>query len=216
MMLTPDSSIIVADDVAAVVHTVTTALKVLGFENVHPARNGQEALELLSSQDNLGLIVCDWTMPRLSGIDVLKRVRSNPHWAGLPFLMLVTRLDPADASLLEDLDVSGTLVKPISFEHLQEAITNVKTADSKTALNTFLARISHHLENKALAKAEDVARSAVRELPQFRSRLDVEMARIKIQKNQPVQALARIEKVMAEQPESSLAWRVLALVHEAR
>lgn len=214
MMLSPDSSILVADDVAAVVSTVTSMLTVLGFDHVLAARDGHEALALLDTREPPGLIICDWSMPRFSGIDVLKRVRSTPEWAALPLLMLTTRLEPADRSLLEDLEASGWLAKPISFEHLQAAIAALRSPQGMIALHRALARVRHHVAQDDLSRAEEELRSAARELPAFKPRLQVEMAGLWLMTSRADQARALLSTLLDDHPGMSRALWVLAQAHE--
>ncbi len=215
-MPAPDCSILVADDVVAVVRTVSSMLKVLGYDHVLTAKDGQEAAELLHTHNNVGLIICDWSMPQLNGIELLKQVRRSPQWTDLPFLMLAGKLDPAEMSLLEDLDASGTLIKPVHFEHLQAAMHSLRAVDGKKALHQALARIRHHLDNEDLTKADHELRDAQVKLPQWRTRLLIEFAGLKLMQGRPEQAQAVMEDVLAENPESSLGKWVMARVHCAQ
>ena len=216
IMPTPDSTILVADDMTAVVRTVSSMLRVLGYDHVLTARDGREASEILHNQDNIGLIICDWSMPRLNGIELLKHVRLRPQWTGLPFLMLAGKLDPPERSLLEDLDASGYLIKPIHFDHLQAAMHSLRADDGKAALHQTLARIRRHLDNEDQATAEHELRAAHDKLPQSRTRLQIELAGIRLMQGRLEQAQAAMEGVLAEKPESSLGRWVMARVHCAR
>ncbi|SOE00439.1 response regulator [Caenispirillum bisanense] len=113
--------VLVVEDEEAAAGYIRMVLGDMGVQSVTVARDGREALELFTDhEDDYDIIVCDWMMPRLSGIDVLKQVRSvRPV---LPFLM-VTALatQPAVEEAMAH-DVTAYIAKPFPPEQLEEKL----------------------------------------------------------------------------------------------
>ena len=95
--------------------------KELGISQVFTANDGKEALDFLGScEDLVDVVICDWKMPRMTGIELLQQVRTvDPD---LPFLML-TGLANADSVIAaRESGVSAYLRKPFSAEQLEQKI----------------------------------------------------------------------------------------------
>jgi two-component system, chemotaxis family, chemotaxis protein CheY len=85
------------------------------------AHSGEEALERISAAlEPFSIVICDWEMPGMLGIDLFKRVRArNPK---LPFLMLTGRTDLESVAAAKNAGITGYLVKPVSPLQLQAKI----------------------------------------------------------------------------------------------
>jgi len=86
---------LVVDDSRAIRTILSKTLKELGFE-VCEAANGKEALEVIAAEKTaLTLILLDWNMPEMNGLDLLKRLRENPKLSSLVVVMVTaeTELD---------------------------------------------------------------------------------------------------------------------------
>ncbi|NDC38955.1 MAG: response regulator, partial [Proteobacteria bacterium] len=79
--------ILIVDDFATMRRIVKTCLRQLGFENVTEADDGKVALEKLNANE-FKLIISDWNMPNMMGIDLLRSVRGDQRLKALPFLMV--------------------------------------------------------------------------------------------------------------------------------
>lgn len=81
------------------------------------AASGEEGWELLWSPENkVNFVICDWNMPGLSGIDLLRKIKSAKPT--LPLLMLTGRADVASIKTALDTGIDGYLVKPVSPQEL--------------------------------------------------------------------------------------------------
>jgi len=91
------------------------------FTDVVEAESGDQALALLrAGPAPFDLIICDWSMPGISGTEVCKQVRAaNPV---LPFLMLTGRNDTASRTAAEASGVSAYIAKPFAFQELKEKL----------------------------------------------------------------------------------------------
>ena len=116
--------ILIVDDQALSRKMVETALKEMGFDNLAMAESGVEAVEFLSS-NTVDVVIADWRMPGLNGLDLLKWVRSEAAIKDLPVLMLTG--DRAKESVVAALQsgVSDYLVKPFSEAQLAGKLARI-------------------------------------------------------------------------------------------
>ena len=117
-----DLTILVVDDESSVTRLVRMMLSDMGVTQVFTAKNGKEALDLLGEfQEDIDIVICDWNMPTISGLDLLRQIRTvDPD---LPFLMLTARADIASVKDARDYGVTDYLRKPFSAETMQKKIT---------------------------------------------------------------------------------------------
>ena len=126
-MAAEDKKILVADDETHILHVVSLKLRNAGF-NVLTARDGQEALEL-AQQEQPDLIITDYHMPQLSGLELCQRLKQDPRTSGIPAIMLTARgyhLEPHDT---QESGILRMLSKPFSPRQLLTTVNEVlKTA----------------------------------------------------------------------------------------
>lgn len=113
--------VLVVDDFATMRKIVRNILKQIGFENISEAEDGTTALEFMKNEQ-VGLLVTDWNMPAMSGLDLLKHVRQNPKTSQLPVLMVTA--EGLKDNVLEAVKagVNNYVVKPFTAEVFQEKI----------------------------------------------------------------------------------------------
>ena len=116
-------TILVADDETHILHVVSLKLRNAGF-NVLTARDGQEALELAQTE-HPDLIITDYHMPHLSGLELCQRLKQDPATSSIPAIMLTARgyqLDPADT---QQSGILCMLSKPFSPRQLLTTVNEV-------------------------------------------------------------------------------------------
>jgi CheY-like chemotaxis protein len=116
-------TILVADDETHILHVVSLKLRNAGYV-VITARDGQEALEM-AQQEKPDLIITDYHMPHLSGLELCQRLKQDPVTCGIPAIMLTARgyqLDPADT---EQSGILRMLSKPFSPRQLLTTVNEV-------------------------------------------------------------------------------------------
>jgi CheY-like chemotaxis protein len=116
-------TILVADDETHILHVVSLKLRNAGYI-VITARDGQEALEM-AQQERPDLIITDYHMPHLSGLELCQRLKQDPVTCGIPAIMLTARgyqLDPADT---EQSGILRMLSKPFSPRQLLTTVNEV-------------------------------------------------------------------------------------------
>lgn len=113
--------VLIVDDVTYMRAIVKEMLSKLGFTNTAEAENGQDALSLIQQQP-FNVVLCDWNMPKLSGIALLRAIRLSHDTVTLPFIMVTSnkKIDSVKASI--DSGVSGFLIKPFSLEALAKQL----------------------------------------------------------------------------------------------
>ena len=113
--------ILIADDDAEMRMLVRFSLNTLGFSNVVEARNGEEALSILKG-DRFDLVMSDWNMPIVSGVELLRNVRDLESYGGVPFLMLTCRREEDAVVEAIKLGANGYVVKPFSVATLEQQL----------------------------------------------------------------------------------------------
>ena len=124
--------VLVVDDFPTMRRIVKNLLKQIGFENIDEAEDGVQALNKLKS-GNYGLIVSDWNMPNMEGIDLLRNIRQEPEpLKNIPFLMVTAEAEKEKVIEAIKAGVDNYIVKPFTAEVLKEKLE--KIADKKTSL----------------------------------------------------------------------------------
>ena len=116
--------ILVVDDSSFMRRIIRSHLSVIGFKNIVEASNGREALEVLKNE-KIDLILSDWCMQGMYGIELLKAVRRDSCLAEIPFIMLTAEGQNHSVQEAFDAEVSGYIVKPFTPDVLEKHITRV-------------------------------------------------------------------------------------------
>ena len=119
-----DKTILLVEDNPDDVKLTLRALKNCNIANeVAIAHDGVEALELLASLNPLPtVILLDLKLPRLSGLEVLKRIRADARLKRLPVLILTSSKEDQDILKSYDNGANSYIRKPVEFEHFTEAV----------------------------------------------------------------------------------------------
>lgn len=124
-VLTPDIKILVVDDFPTMRRIVKTLLKQVGFNNFVEAEDGVQGLRMLESEDGIDMVVSDWNMPNMTGIELLKVVRSKPKYKDLPFLMVTAEAEKENIIEAVKSGVSNYIVKPFTAATLKEKLLKI-------------------------------------------------------------------------------------------
>jgi two-component system chemotaxis response regulator CheY len=124
--------VLVVDDFPTMRRIVKNLLKQIGFENIDEAEDGVQALNKLKG-GNYGLVVSDWNMPNMQGIDLLRKVRQDDEpLKNIPFLMVTAEAEKEKVIEAIKAGVDNYIVKPFTAEVLKEKLE--KIADKKASL----------------------------------------------------------------------------------
>ena len=114
-----DLEALVVDDDPMIPRLVAGVLKSIGVERVQTAADGADAWVLIGDLP-FDLIVCDWEMPEMDGIELLRRIREAK--LETPFVMLTARATPESVSAAVELGVDGYVAKPFDPNDLQDKL----------------------------------------------------------------------------------------------
>lgn len=126
----PDSSnFLIVDDSNAARTFIKRQLEALGYKNMVEAVNGNDALSKIESIYKSGktveLILADWHMPVMSGIDLLMNLKGNPNYSIIPFLMLTNESETENVVKALILGVADFVVKPFTEAMMIEKLTAI-------------------------------------------------------------------------------------------
>jgi len=117
-------NVLIVDDYRTMLRIIRNLLKQLEFNNVDEAVDGQEALAKLRA-GNFGLVISDWNMAPMTGLDLLKEVRADARLKSLPFIMITAESKTENVVAAKQAGVSNYIVKPFNAETLREKIEKV-------------------------------------------------------------------------------------------
>ncbi len=117
-------NILIVDDYKTMLRIIRNLLKQLDFDNVEEASDGSEALAKLRA-GNFGLVISDWNMEPMTGLELLKEVRADQRLKNLPFIMITAESKTENVVAAKQAGVSNYIVKPFNAETLREKIEKV-------------------------------------------------------------------------------------------
>jgi len=118
--------ILVVDDFSTMRRIVRNLLVELGFTNtlIQEADDGTNALVMLRGQP-FDLVVTDWNMPNMTGIDLLRAIRAEASLKGMPVLMVTAENNRDQIIAAAQAGVNGYIVKPFNAVTLKEKLTKI-------------------------------------------------------------------------------------------
>lgn len=115
---------LVVDDFTTMRRIIRNILRDLGFGNVIDAEDGAAAVKILQTQ-KVDLVISDWNMPTMNGLELLKWVRGNGGTRDLPFLMVTAESQRDNIMEAVKAKVSNYVVKPFTAQSLAEKLQKV-------------------------------------------------------------------------------------------
>lgn len=136
-MFPTSTRILIVDDMPTIRDLVKNHLRAMGFKNTIEAEDGEQALKMLVEQNSKGepveMIICDWNMPKMKGMDLLKQIRSTAEWQNLPFIMLTSETDRESVTEAVLAGVSQYIVKPFAAKIFEDKLKTVWAKHNKPA-----------------------------------------------------------------------------------
>ncbi len=111
-------NVLVVDDYKTMVRIIGNLLKQLGFKNVDDAADGGEALGKLRA-GSFGLVISDWNMEPVSGLELLKQVRADDKLKAVPFILVTAESKTENVVAAKAAGVNNYIVKPFNAETLK-------------------------------------------------------------------------------------------------
>jgi CheY-like chemotaxis protein len=115
--------VLVVDDEVHIVHVVAIKLRNNGYEPI-VAGNGEEAYEL-ACREKPDIIIADYMMPVMSGLELIEKLRANDHTKNIPVILLTARSFAIDDSRQQQLRISQCVTKPFSPKELLRTIEDI-------------------------------------------------------------------------------------------
>ncbi|MCR9206234.1 MAG: response regulator [Halobacteriovoraceae bacterium] len=129
MAIDPNMKTLVIDDMMTMRKIITKMLKQIGFTNVSEADDGATAWPLIQQAQESGepfdFIVSDWNMPKMSGLDLLIKIRETEGIKDTPFLMVTAEAEQSNVVKVVQAGVSNFVVKPFKPDTLKEKIAKI-------------------------------------------------------------------------------------------
>ena len=125
MAVNKNIKIMIVDDYATMLRILRNLLKQLEFGNVDDASDGEDALRKLKTNGPYDLIISDWNMQPMTGIQFLKQVRADDKMKHIPFIMITAESKAENVVAAKQAGVSNYIVKPFNAETLKDKIEKV-------------------------------------------------------------------------------------------
>ena len=124
MSIDKSMPVLIVDDYRTMLRIVRNLLKQIGFDNVEEATDGTEALTKLRA-GRFGLVISDWNMEPMTGLQLLQEVRADAKLKSTPFIMVTAESKAENIVAAKQAGVSNYIVKPFSAETLKSKIEKV-------------------------------------------------------------------------------------------
>lgn len=121
-----ETRILVIDDMPSIRDLVKNHLKAIGYKNIVEAGDGEQGHKMLVQEKGAGkpvqLVISDWNMPVMNGLDLLKMLRKTPEWQNLPFVILTSEAEREQVTEAIMAGVSQYVVKPFAGKIFEDKL----------------------------------------------------------------------------------------------
>ena len=121
--------ILVVDDSSTMRRIIKNTLGRLNYKDVIEAENGAEAWAQMQENKDLGMLITDWNMPEMNGLELVKKVRASGDFNDLPIIMVTTEGGKAEVITALKAGVNNYIVKPFTPQVLKEKLAAVMGID---------------------------------------------------------------------------------------
>jgi len=116
--------VLIVEDYKTMLRVLHSLLRQMNFTDIEEAEDGAKALEKLK-QDTYGLVISDWNMEPMSGMELLKEIRADEGMKDLPFIMITAESSSENVKAAKEAGVSNYIIKPFTAETLQTKLVSV-------------------------------------------------------------------------------------------
>ena len=144
---------LVVDDSAITRRILVNSLRRVGFDQIIEAMDGKQALNVCTP--DVDVVITDWNMPNMAGVELVRSLRANAELAGIPVLLVTARNGKDDVVEAANAGVDGYVVKPFTPDTLKAKLEEIfqrrganaaaaaaEAADAATAAATAAAKIT--------------------------------------------------------------------------
>lgn len=129
-MVVSFNKVLIVDDFQSMRSIIKDSLKDVLTDSIVEASGGQEALDSIKlsieQKDPVDLILCDWNMPRFSGLDLLKILRTSPETMGIPFIMITAENERDKVVEALKAGANDFIIKPLTPDIILRKLTHLK------------------------------------------------------------------------------------------
>ena len=124
MAVDKNMNVLIVDDYKTMLRIIRNLLRQIGFANIEEATDGSMALQMLRSGD-YGLVISDWNMEPMTGLQLLREVRADAKLKATPFIMITAESKSENVIAAKEAGVSNYIVKPFNAETLKQKLVAV-------------------------------------------------------------------------------------------
>lgn len=129
MAFNPKQKILIVDDMNTMRKIIKGMLQKMGCDNLTEADDGIPAWKMIQDAHAAGVpfqfVISDWNMPGMTGLDLLKNVRSKEEFKTLPFMMVTAEAEQANVVVAVKAGVSNYIIKPFNPDTLKTKIDKI-------------------------------------------------------------------------------------------
>lgn len=114
--------VMVVDDSMTMRRIVMVNLKKAGYSDIIEADNGRAALDILEGGERPGVILLDWNMPEMSGLDLLKKIKADSNLKSIPVIMVTSEAEKSAVVQAVQAGAMGYVVKPLTPESFKKNV----------------------------------------------------------------------------------------------
>ncbi len=123
-MTQANRQILIVDDTTVLRNIMKMQLQRMGFSLIHEAPDGSAAMKILHAR-KIDLVISDWNMPVMNGVELLREIRASEVFKDIPFIMVTAEATEARLSMALQLKVDELILKPFTLEILERKIIRV-------------------------------------------------------------------------------------------
>ncbi len=124
MAVDKNMPILIVDDYKTMLRIIKNLLSQLGFNNVEEATDGEAAFAKME-QKEYKMVISDWNMQPMSGLDLLKKIRTDSRFSDMPFIMITAETKVDNVIVAKKEGVNNYIVKPFNAATLKSKLTAV-------------------------------------------------------------------------------------------
>ena len=117
--------LLVVDDSSTMRRIIKNTLQRLGFDDVLEAEHGVEAWQIMERTPDISVLITDWNMPEMNGLDLVRKVRADGRYDSMPIIMVTTEGGKAEVITALKAGVNNYIVKPFTPQVLKEKLEDV-------------------------------------------------------------------------------------------
>ena len=114
--------LLVVDDSSTMRRIIKNTLQRLGYEDILEAEHGVEAWQIMDTTEGIQILITDWNMPEMNGLDLVKKVRADERYTSIPIIMVSTGGGKAEVITALKAGVNNYIVKPFTPQVLKEKL----------------------------------------------------------------------------------------------